>query len=370
MKSLSPILHILLVFTSSALLSLSLSFSTFGTVALASTVAAEPETVVAEEETIANETTETEDTDVEAEEEETETLTESEADKIAEEIVEEIVGDVNEEEEVIDLDEEKEESNTETAEETVTETTEEEEEKEVESDTAEEEQTKEEEVVDSATTEEEKTEEEVGEEEQVKQTGPFIDLLGETLLSLEMIDDSHAQMRAHLTNDVLKGKKVIGLYFSADWCGPCRQFTPELVSFYEKMNSRRGKENQFEIVWISRCRDYNAFGQYFTHMSWLAMQPELALGEGGQKLSDKYKVKGIPTLVLLDEDGNVITTDGRNKIPADRAGIGFPWRNPLVSVYLTVFPRPLRLLIKSSIVDMKRKVLLTVKGALGMKATA
>ena len=105
-------------------------------------------------------------------------------------------------------------------------------------------------------------------------------------------------------------------------------------------------------------------------MKWLAMQPELAMGEWGQKLSDKYKVKGIPTLVLLDEDGNIITTDGRNKIPADRAGIGFPWRNPFASVYFTLFPKPLRFWIKSSLNNVKRKVLLTVKGALGMKAVA
>lgn len=49
------------------------------------------------------------------------------------------------------------------------------------------------------------------------QSGPYIDLLGERLYSLEMIDDSKAQMHAHYTNEVLRGKKVVGLYFSADW---------------------------------------------------------------------------------------------------------------------------------------------------------
>ena len=73
-----------------------------------------------------------------------------------------------------------------------------------------------------------------------QQSGPLIDIFGPKLLSLEMIDESTAELRPHLTTDALRGKKVIGVYFSADWCGPCRKFTPELVSFYNKINSRRG----------------------------------------------------------------------------------------------------------------------------------
>ena len=90
------------------------------------------------------------------------------------------------------------------------------------------------------------------------------------------------------------------------------------------MNERRGKKDQFEIVWVSRCRDVDSYGQYFTSMPWLALPPDEAQGQRGQVLMDKYKVKGIPSLVLLDDLGEVITTDGRGKIPADKAGIGFP----------------------------------------------
>jgi hypothetical protein len=49
------------------------------------------------------------------------------------------------------------------------------------------------------------------------QSGPFIDLFGDVLLSLEMVDETHAQVHQHYTNEILSGKKVVGLYFSADW---------------------------------------------------------------------------------------------------------------------------------------------------------
>jgi thiol-disulfide isomerase/thioredoxin len=197
------------------------------------------------------------------------------------------------------------------------------------------------------------------------QTGPFIDLLGPTLLSLQMVDDKSAQLVSHYTNEALAGKKVVGLYFSADWCGPCRKFTPELLAFYNKMNARKGRTNEFEIVWISRCRDFNSFGQYFAHMNWLAMQPEDAQGALGQMLSNKYKVKGIPSLVLLDEIGNVITTDARNKLPLDKGGIGFPWRNPIATLYMTIIPKSLRLMVKGKITPVKEKLLSKVKSVIG-----
>merc|ERR1740124_1649808 len=91
------------------------------------------------------------------------------------------------------------------------------------------------------------------------------------------------------------------------------------------------------------------------------------MGQKGATLSDKFKVKGIPNLVLLDEMGNVITRDARNKIPEDRAGVGFPWRNPFVAAYMTLVPKALRLMIKSGLIDFRNKLVLTAKGALGIQ---
>ena len=72
-----------------------------------------------------------------------------------------------------------------------------------------------EEIAAPVATESSETEEEA--EAPVVQSGPFIDLFGDVLLSLEMVDEAHAQVHQHYTNEALAGKKVVGLYFSADW---------------------------------------------------------------------------------------------------------------------------------------------------------
>jgi len=80
------------------------------------------------------------------------------------------------------------------------------------------------------------------------------------------------------------------------------------------------------VVFASSDRDEAAFQSYFGEMPWLALP--YSDRELKETLSKKFKVSGIPTLVVLDKDGNTVTTDGRSEVSADPEGVNFPWTPP------------------------------------------
>jgi len=126
------------------------------------------------------------------------------------------------------------------------------------------------------------------------------------------------------TSDALRGK-VVGIYFSAHWCPPCRGFTPKLAEVYKGL---KAKGKPFEIVFVSSDRDEESFAEYFGEQPWLALP--YAEREKKGSLSKKYKVSGIPTLVIVDEEGGTISTDGRSVVMEDPEGAEFPWKPPTI----------------------------------------
>ena len=123
----------------------------------------------------------------------------------------------------------------------------------------------------------------------------FSQLLGATLVTTKAGDKP--------TNEVLAGKEVIGLYFSAHWCPPCRGFTPQLGKFYDQIKDSKN----FEIIFVSSDRDASQFKEYYDEQAaWAALPFKDRATKNA--LSKKYKVRGIPTLVILDgKTGETIT---------------------------------------------------------------
>ena len=64
--------------------------------------------------------------------------------------------------------------------------------------------------------------------------------------------------------------RVLGLYFSAHWCPPCRDFTPKLAEWYIKLTGGALKD-KLEIVFVSSDRDEDTFDEYFDSMPWLCL---------------------------------------------------------------------------------------------------
>merc|ERR1711972_164914 len=118
--------------------------------------------------------------------------------------------------------------------------------------------------------------------------------------------------------DVAKASgKAIGIYFSAHWCPPCRGFTPKLAEFY-----KNGLKEKMEIIFVSSDRDKAAFDEYFADMPWLALPYDKRKEK--EDLSKAFGVKGIPSFVIINPDGTVITEDGRSKAMKDPEGKDFP----------------------------------------------
>merc|ERR1712230_347219 len=107
-----------------------------------------------------------------------------------------------------------------------------------------------------------------------------------------------------------KASPLVGIYFSAHWCGPCRGFTPQLVTF-KKMLSEEGTE--FPIIFASSDRDEAAMQEYFASMEGFHAFPH---GDARiAELNKKYGVSGIPWLVVLDANGKLVLNEADTEVP-------------------------------------------------------
>lgn len=108
----------------------------------------------------------------------------------------------------------------------------------------------------------------------------------------------------------LADKGLIGLYFSAHWCGPCRKFSPTLVSFYNEVQQA---DPGFEIVLVSSDYSKSDMFDYIKAMDmpWLAIPPKES---EAQDLKKTYGSGGIPHLVIIKPDGSVVSSNGRGEV--------------------------------------------------------
>lgn len=108
--------------------------------------------------------------------------------------------------------------------------------------------------------------------------------------------------------------------FSAHWCGPCRAFTPKLRKVY--LDTIASGKN-LEIVFCSADSGNREFNEYFSSMPWKAIPFDRS--DIRARLSERFGIQGIPTLLLLDEEQGVYNPEGRASVLMNPNG--FPWKN-------------------------------------------
>uniref|UniRef100_A0A915LT52 Thioredoxin domain-containing protein n=1 Tax=Meloidogyne javanica TaxID=6303 RepID=A0A915LT52_MELJA len=104
--------------------------------------------------------------------------------------------------------------------------------------------------------------------------------------------------------------KLTAIYFSAHWCPPCRAFTPVLKEFYDQ--AKASGEN-FEIVFVSFDRSEGDLKNYLaeSHGNWLY----IPFGSSNiSVLVKKYDVSGVPELIIVKSNGDIITRNGRAEV--------------------------------------------------------
>jgi thiol-disulfide isomerase/thioredoxin len=124
-----------------------------------------------------------------------------------------------------------------------------------------------------------------------------------------------------ITGTLLDGKpfdqkslagKVVLVDFWATWCGPCVAEIPNMLEQYEKYHAKG-----FEVVGISLDEDRKAVEGFVAEnkIPW----PIIYAGKGWQDpLAQFYGISGIPQLILIGKDGNVITLNARGKKLAEK----------------------------------------------------
>jgi len=109
--------------------------------------------------------------------------------------------------------------------------------------------------------------------------------------------------------------KVVLVDFWATWCGPCVAEIPNVLEQYQKYHDKG-----FEVVGVSLDQDREALEKFVAEQKipWPILF-EQSEGDGWQHpLATFYGISGIPTVILIGRDGNVITLDARGEKLGER----------------------------------------------------
>eukprot|EP00928_Gymnodinium_smaydae_P088372 TRINITY_DN72470_c0_g1_i1.p1 TRINITY_DN72470_c0_g1~~TRINITY_DN72470_c0_g1_i1.p1 ORF type:complete len:203 (+),score=55.22 TRINITY_DN72470_c0_g1_i1:65-673(+) len=147
------------------------------------------------------------------------------------------------------------------------------------------------------------------------------DMLGDTLLT---------PSGEKKTNEALSGKKQVALLFSGSWCPWCRAFEPMMQDVYDKVKAKDASDT--EVVYLSVDADEAKFKEVMAGKTWTAVPYNRAQGNGETPigfirkkhrqelgkpmgtLQEKWKLGSVPSIIVLDSKGKLITDDIRKEL--------------------------------------------------------
>lgn len=93
--------------------------------------------------------------------------------------------------------------------------------------------------------------------------------------------------------------KVLLINFWATWCPPCRREMPSMERLYQKMKDN----DDFTVIAINQ---FESPDHVFAYMADLGTDPSFPiLFDRESRISEAYKVAGLPTTYLVDKKGKV-----------------------------------------------------------------
>jgi thiol-disulfide isomerase/thioredoxin len=106
--------------------------------------------------------------------------------------------------------------------------------------------------------------------------------------------------------------KVIYIDVWATWCGPCKREIPHLKTLEAEYHGKN-----IEFISISTDRDLNAWKNYITKESMTGLQLHQS-DNPEESMSYLYKVNSIPRFILIDQKGNIVSSDAPRPSSGDQ----------------------------------------------------
>lgn len=123
----------------------------------------------------------------------------------------------------------------------------------------------------------------------------------------------------------IPSNSVVGVYFAKAGNTDCKKLTNTLSLLTEKL---WGESKTFVVIVVSVDQEQSEFAKLVTDLptnNWLLVPFEEV--ETRKALVDAFRLRTIPSLILRDVQGRILTPKGREVIESDPSGAFFPWNS-------------------------------------------